>query len=216
VTGIRVLIVDDDFRVAGIHSDVVASVPGFEPLPAVRTAAEAVTALREQAPDLLLADVYLPDGDGIEIVRAAQIDAFVLSAAAEQATVQRAFAAGALDFLVKPFETRSLADRLVRWSRYRNLLLTGDALTQERIDRALSVLHPSLDPGSLTRNATERTILEALSTDDASASDVAERCGVSRATAQRHLTALAAQGVVEVHLRYGTTGRPEHRFRLPA
>jgi two-component system CitB family response regulator len=45
---------------------------------------------------------------------------------------------------------------------------------------------------------------------------VAERTGVSRATAQRHLTTLAERGLVQVSLRYGATGRPEHRFRAGA
>jgi len=41
---------------------------------------------------------------------------------------------------------------------------------------------------------------------------VAERAGISWATAQRHLAALATRGLIEVRLRYGSTGRPEHRF----
>ena len=48
---------------------------------------------------------------------------------------------------------------------------------------------------------------------DVSASDVAQELGISRPTAQRYLSALAQQGVVELRLRYGTTGRPEHRYR---
>jgi glucose/arabinose dehydrogenase len=40
--------------------------------------------------------------------------------------------------------------------------------------------------------------------------------GVSRATAQRHLSSLADEGSVDIQLRYGTTGRPEHRYGLPA
>ena len=52
----------------------------------------------------------------------------------------------------------------------------------------------------------------ALGDDEASAAEVGERVGISRATAQRHLAALAARSVVEVRLRYGATGRPEHRY----
>jgi two-component system CitB family response regulator len=48
---------------------------------------------------------------------------------------------------------------------------------------------------------------------DVSASDVAGHLGISRPTAQRYLTSLAQQGVIELRLRYGTTGRPEHRYR---
>jgi two-component system CitB family response regulator len=49
-----------------------------------------------------------------------------------------------------------------------------------------------------------------------SAADVAARVGVSRATAQRYLSALADDGAVDIQLRYGTTGRPEHRYGIPA
>ncbi len=47
-----------------------------------------------------------------------------------------------------------------------------------------------------------------------SASDVAESIGISRATAQRYLSYLERYGVVRLQLRYGTTGRPEHRYTL--
>jgi two-component system CitB family response regulator len=44
------------------------------------------------------------------------------------------------------------------------------------------------------------------------ASEVATALGLSRPTAQRYLADLASAGRVEVSLRYGTAGRPEHRY----
>ncbi|MFC6258086.1 helix-turn-helix domain-containing protein, partial [Kocuria oceani] len=41
---------------------------------------------------------------------------------------------------------------------------------------------------------------------------IARKVGISRATAQRYLSALAEDGSVEIQLRYGSTGRPEHRY----
>jgi len=41
---------------------------------------------------------------------------------------------------------------------------------------------------------------------------VATQLGLSRPTAQRYLADLATAGRVEVTLRYGTAGRPEHRY----
>jgi two-component system CitB family response regulator len=216
MTDIRVLVVDDDFRVAGLHRDAVAGRPGFIALEPARTVGEARSALAAHSPDLLLADVYLPDGDGVELVRSAGIDAFVLSAATDATTVRRAFGAGALAYLVKPFDTRVLAERLDRYARYRNLLTSARPLSQDDIDRAASVMRGEREGPSLARSATEQTVLAALGDEEASASEVAERIGVSRATAQRHLTALAERGLVQVSLRYGTTGRPEHRFRAGA
>ena len=65
MTGIRVLVVDDDFRVAGLHRDAVAARPGFLALEPSRTVGEARAALATHSPDRLLADAYLPEVDGI-------------------------------------------------------------------------------------------------------------------------------------------------------
>ncbi|MBW9110921.1 response regulator [Microbacterium trichothecenolyticum] len=209
---LRVLVVDDDFRVAGLHRDVVASRAGFTALDPVHSLGAARLALRAHSPDLLLVDAFLPDGDGVEFVAAVDVDAFVLSAATDAATVRRALRAGALAYLTKPFEARVLAERLDRYARMRNLLGTDRPLEQEQIDRALTILHGSADATSVSRTATEQVILEGLGDGEASAAEVAERVGISRATAQRHLAALASRGQVEVRLRYGSTGRPEHRY----
>ncbi|WP_416444556.1 response regulator [Leucobacter sp. HNU] len=211
---IRTLVVDDDFRVAGLHRDIVAERPGFLALEPARSLAEARAAIRAHRPDLLLVDVYLPDGDGIDLVRAAGCDAFVISAAGDAPTLRRALRAGALACLLKPFEPRVLAERLERYARFRNLLAGTGAVAQEDLDRALAILNGSSDPVSLSRSATEKLILDALGAEESSASEVAERAGISRATAQRHLAALAARSVVEVRLRYGSTGRPEHRYTI--
>ena len=127
--------------------------------------------------------------------------------------MRRAVRAGALGVLLKPFEPRVLADRLDRYARARNLLAGTGALDQADIDRALAIVHGTGDAASVSRAATEQLVLDALGDDEASAAELGERAGISRATAQRHLSALAARGRVEVTLRYGMTGRPEHRYR---
>ena len=209
---IRVLVVDDDFRVASIHADIVSAVPGFHVQATAGTCADARAVMAAQAPDLVLADVYLPDGDGIELVRGSGSDAFVLSAAVESATVRRALTAGVHAYLVKPFTRQSLVDRLERFARFRRAMATPHPLKQEEIDRALSVMHGTSQPVTAAGNTTEDLVLDALGTQERSAAEVAEVAGVSRATAQRRLSALAGRGVVTVRLRYGSSGRPEHLY----
>lgn len=210
---IRTLIVDDDFRVSGIHRDLVDAHPGFQALPPVRDAASARRAIAEMEPQLLLLDVYLPDGDGIEVGRESGIDRFVLSAAADAATVRRAIGSGALQVILKPFPPSALHDRLSAYARFRNLLGRDEAaLAQDDVDRALAAARGGIEQGP-ARDETRRLVLAALAGGEASAAEAAERAGVSRATAQRHLAALAAQGAVAVSLRYGSAGRPEHRYR---
>ncbi|MBF4563188.1 response regulator [Microbacterium sp. VKM Ac-2870] len=209
---VRVLVVDDDFRVAGLHRDIVAERPGYRALEPARTLAEATAAVRAERPDLLLVDAFLPDGDGIAFVRDMGVDAFVLSAATDARTVRRGLRSGALSYLVKPFERRTLTDLLDRYLRFRNILDEERAVSQDDVDRALAILRAGGEAPSVSRSATEQVILEALGDAESSASEIADRAGVSRATAQRHLSAMAGRGVVDVRLRYGTTGRPEHRY----
>lgn len=208
----QVLVVDDDFRVAGIHADIVRAAPGFAVLDSVRTVAEARTVLGATPPDLLLADVYLPDGDGVELIRETRIDAFMITAADEAETVRRALHAGALGYLVKPFPRQALLDRLDRYARFRHVLSGRRGLSQEKIDQALTILHTDGQPANVSRTATEELVIDALADGESSAAEVADRTGVSRATAQRRLAGLASRGVVTVRLRYGSSGRPEHLY----
>lgn len=209
---IRVLILDDDFRVGQLHRDIIDEQPGFTALDPVRSIAEAREGLRSSAPDLLVADVFLPDGDGIALAGDASIDVILISAADDAPTVRRALRSGAVGYLRKPFDRRSLTGLLERYARYRNLLAGDRPLRQEDVDRALAILHGSGEPLSVSRSATEQLVLAALGDEEASAAEIGESVGISRATAQRHLAALAARNIVEVRLRYGATGRPEHRY----
>ncbi|WP_353111921.1 response regulator [Microbacterium sp.] len=211
---IRTLVIDDDFRVAGLHRDAVALHAAYDALPPVRSIAEARAAIASSRPELLLVDVHLPDGDGIELVRAADADAVVISAADDAATVRRALRAGALTYLIKPFDRRALDAVLDGYVRARNLLAGARPLSQQDVDRAIAIRHGAAAQTSLSRSATEQLVLEALGDEEASAAEVGERVGISRATAQRHLAALAARSIVEVRLRYGATGRPEHRYAV--
>jgi response regulator of citrate/malate metabolism len=215
VTGndLTVLIVDDDFRVADMHAGIVEALPGF----VVAGTANTLEAARAAAPvDLALVDVYLPDGSGIDLIRELRCDSIVLSADTEAATIRAAIAAGALNYLIKPFAPTDLAARLAGYARYRQILSSG-SLGPAEVDAALDSLRPRLSTPrapAVASSPTKQLVLQALQDANApmSASEVAAAIGVSRATAQRYLAGLAAGNEVTVSLRYGTTGRPEQEF----
>ncbi|HKS47854.1 MAG TPA: response regulator [Amycolatopsis sp.] len=213
---IRTLIVDDDFRVAAVHAGFVEEVPGFAVAGTAHTAAEARARIRELSPDLVLLDVYLPDESGLSLLAESQIDAIILSAATDTRSVGTAIRAGALNYLVKPFTTRQFADRLTSYARYRQFLAEERNLGQADIDRAFRLPHDqdrAVTPKGQS-SATARLVSERLREAGCplSAAEVAGELGVARATAQRYLTALAESGVVDMRLRYGATGRPEHEY----
>ncbi|MBV9024854.1 MAG: response regulator [Streptomycetaceae bacterium] len=225
---IRTLVVEDDFRVSGIHAAYVERVPGFEVVRQSGTVAEALEAVGSLQPDLLLLDVYLPDGSGFDVLRqltgdanGARPDAIMTTAARDVASVRAAMQLGAVGYLVKPFGSAALAERL---TFYRELRHRVDALdpqaeaNQADVDALFSAARPSALPAVPAKGHSAPTL--ALVRDavrsaqrDLSAAEVAEATGVSRATAQRYLSYLVREGLARLELRYGATGRPEHRYR---
>ena len=76
------------------------------------------TALNEQ-PDLVVLDWMMPGLSGIEVCRALRDDprtastaVLLLTARAQEEDIERGFAAGADDYLIKPFSVRELATRV--------------------------------------------------------------------------------------------------------
>jgi two-component system CitB family response regulator len=215
---IRVLVVEDDFRVARLHADVVADVAGMEVVGVAHTAADALALAESEHPDLVLLDEYLPDERGSSLVPRLDAAVIVISAETDATVVRTAVARGALNVVLKPFSPNVLAQRLAAFVRFWDTLGSGQA-DQRAVDRALAALREGDSPAgampkgrsAVTADAVRDALLAA--GDDAlTAQDVAEVTGVSRATAQRYLADLVAAGRVELGLRYGSTGRPEHRY----
>ncbi|MFE6162617.1 response regulator [Streptomyces sp. NPDC056486] len=219
-----VLVVDDDFRVAGIHASLVEEVPGFRVAGTTHTATAALEAVDAfaaagSAVDLALVDIYLPDGSGIDLLRRLDCDAFVLSAAAEGPVVRRALSAGALAYLVKPFPPELLAEKLRGYARFRQLT-DAESVDQSTVESTYRALRETVgrrpDRRPTTRTVTADAVLTAVrnSPKPLSAGEVGELIGVSRATAQRYLASLVSSGLLRMTLRYGTTGRPEQEYRM--
>jgi response regulator of citrate/malate metabolism len=221
---IRTLVVDDDFRVARIHAAFVERVDGFAVAGVAQRAEQATEAIRDLRPDLVLMDVYLPDGDGIAVVRKTleldeHPDFVIITAARDVTTVRAAMQVGAVHYLVKPFGFQALRERLESYRDLRaRMAALGPETDQSEVDALFGLLRgPATLPADppkghsaptleLVRNAVRAA------GGDVSAAEVAELVGVSRPTAQRYLSYLAQHGIVRLQLRYGATGRPEHRY----
>jgi len=221
---IRTLVVDDDYRVAAVHAAYVAKIDGFEVVGQAHTATDALRAVTSLDPDLVLMDVFLPDGDGLTVVRelmgmSKHPDVIVITAARDLATVRTAMQLGAVHYLVKPFGFAALSERLAAYRRLQlRIARLPDEADQSDVDELFDILRvPGLAGRRLEKGhsaATLQLVHDAVRGADgaASAAEIAERIGISRATAQRYLTYLERHGVVRLQLRYGTTGRPEHRY----
>ncbi|MEU9999978.1 response regulator [Streptomyces sp. NPDC050848] len=219
---IDVLVVDDDTRVARINAAYVTKVPGFRVVATAHSTAEALARLSEVPVDLILLDHYLPDENGLAVVRELrrlghQTDVIMVTAARDVATVQAAMRHGALQYLVKPFAFAGLRAKLEAYAALRHTLEGGGEAEQAEVDRIFGALsagavEPDLPKGhSPTTAELVRQVLLAAG-GALSAQEIAERAGVSRQTAQRYLKLLERAGRVRLSLKYGETGRPEHRY----
>ncbi|MFC9059806.1 response regulator [Streptomyces sp. NPDC057074] len=221
---IGVLVVDDDFMVARVHRAFVERVEPFRVVGVAGTGEEALAAVAELRPDLVLLDLYLPDVFGLDVIprlRAAghDCDVMVISAAREADAVRGAVRHGVVDYLLKPFEFEDLRVRLERYAVQRGRLLGTVVRSQADVDRVLAgavptAAAPALPKGMSVETAelVERTLREADGT--LSASECAALTGVSRVSARRYLEHFHTVGTAEVSLRYGVAGRPERRYRF--
>jgi response regulator of citrate/malate metabolism len=220
---ISTLIVEDDYHVATIHSAYVKRVSPFTVAGHASTVASARAEIARLAPDLVLLDLYLPDGQGLDLLREMvdrpdRPDFLVITAARDMATVRAAMRLGTVHYLVKPFRFAQLEERLIAYRNLRARLSRVVEAEQHEVDALYGLLGGAvpLPPGP--SGPTTARIREHLTEtrQDLSASEIAALIGISRSTAQRYLSELARQGTVQLRLHYGAAGRPEHRYRIAA
>ncbi|MEV5613402.1 response regulator [Streptomyces sp. NPDC052225] len=224
----KVLVVDDDFMVAKLHSRYVSAMDGFVVAGVAHSGAQALRAAEESRPDLVLLDVYLPDMDGIDVLRelrAAEerdpsrtpVDALFITAARDAEIVRAALRAGALHYLIKPFNKAALHEQLTHVAALRARLDDLDEARQEDVDQIFGARPPGsreLPKGlaAHTADLVERTLRA--HPQGLSAAECAQEAGsLSRVSARRYLEFFAETGRARVSLRYGGTGRPERRYR---
>lgn len=220
---IRTLVVEDDYHIADWHRQLTERIEGFSVVGIARTGAEAIELVKRLRPDLVLLDIYLPDMSGIDVLRGLRgsdrppIDVIAITAAKDVATLRAAMHGGVVHYLIKPFRGEALQERLRGYAAARERMAGLHEADQREVDRVFGLLRTgSLQP--LPKGLSETTLdlvfraLEA-SEQPISAEEVAARVGVSRVTARRYLDHLAQGRRVEILLRYGSPGRPEHRYR---
>ncbi|WP_406283902.1 response regulator [Streptomyces sp. NBC_00209] len=217
---IRVLVVEDDPVAADAHQLYVGRVPGFAVSAVAHSRAEAVRALERTPVDLLLLDLYLPDGHGLQLLRSLRAaghaaDVIAVTSARDLALVREGVSLGVVQYVLKPFTFATLRDRLVRYAQFR--AAAGEASGQEEVDRALAALRAP-EPARLPKGLSGPT-LEAVTgalraaPDGLTAAAAGLELGISRITARRYLEHLVTAGRAVRSPQYGQVGRPELHYR---
>lgn len=223
---LKVLIADDDPRIALLHQNMVEKVGGFEVIAIANTTQELKEYLPLMKPDLLLLDVYFPDGNGIDLLEwmhtnAVSTDVILITAAKEMASLEKSLRFGVFDYLIKPIMFYRFCASLEKYATYKHKLVSEKELSQHTVDELFDkkiplpqTLHVTLPKG--VDSITLEKILGILHQNESyySASEIADRLGINRTTARRYLEYLVSASKVEVDSLYGSVGRPERKYKL--
>jgi response regulator of citrate/malate metabolism len=178
-----------------------------------RTAQQALSLLRETPVDLVLLDVNLPDGNGLDVVRRMRAaghaaDVIAVTANRDLTAVRKAVHLGVVGYLLKPFGASSFTGKLEQYAAFRRTLTDTEVESQADVDRLLTgMVHRDRLPAGLSAETLD-VVLRLVAVSARSATEVADATGVSRVTARRYLEHLAETGAVRRGQRYGGTGRP--------
>ncbi len=189
----RVVLVDDHalFR-AGVRSELAGHV---DLVGDAATVAEAVALIREQAPDVVLLDVHMPDGGGLEVLRQVAADApgtrfLALSVSDAAEDVIAVIRAGARGYVTKTISADDLADAIRR-------VHEGDAVFSPRLagfvlDAFAGAAPPPAadgDPDLEQLTPREREVLRHIAR-GYMYKEIAQRLGISVKTVEAHVSAV--------------------------
>ena len=222
---LRVLIIDDDIRIAEIHRRYVEKTQGFEVVGIANNLEDAQFQLDVLEPDLLLLDIFFPEGNGLEFLKKArmhnkQVDVIPITAAKEVHLFNEALHGGVFDYILKPVVFTRFQTTLERYKQTKNQLSNIDQLNQSEVDMALQTVR-SGDlrefqelPKGIDRLTLEKVqhVFSSLQGSGLTSEEVASQIGASRTTVRRYLEYLVSQIILDVDVSYGGVGRPERRY----
>lgn len=223
---IEVLIVDDDALTLELHAAYVDRLDGFHVAGECAGARAAITALAEQRPsrpvDLVLLDITMPDGSGIDVMRRLRaagdpVDVIAVTSVRDVEAVRQMSTLGVQQYLVKPFTFAVFRERMTQYRlQHERVSRIAGPASQGEIDALLRTAAASraVDlPKGLSAESLNRVTSMLRAHDGVSAVEAGTALGMSRVTARRYLEHLAEQGLVARVPRYGTPGRPETEYR---
>ncbi len=221
---IQIVIIEDDEKIAEIQRIFTEKISGFTVTGIANSIQEGEEMLQVLRPDLVLLDIFFPDGNGIELLwkirkEYKETDIVLITAAKEKEIFQEALRGGVFDYILKPLNFTRFQNMLNRYLDHRKKLQKIVTMKQSDVDIFLRQekkdighkddLPKGIDPITLQKIT---QIIESISEEGINAEQAGEKIGVSRTTSRRYLEYLVANGVIRADLFYGTLGRPERRY----
>jgi len=214
---IQVLVVEDDVMVAEVIIGFLDRVGQVHVVDHSETLLKSKELLKRKQIDLVLLDLYLPDVNGIDLLKWIRlndidVDVILITADKQIESIKEARKYGVKDYLVKPFKYKRFEQAI---SNYRSEVMKLKGL--ESVDQlTIDVLmhNKELEPQEGVNKTYDRILvyLKEHYPNGYTSSEIAEALGVSRITARRYLENMEYLKVVELELYYGAVGRPQNKF----
>ena len=222
---IRVLIVEDDRQIAEIQQRFIERISEVTLCGIAHTLVDARDQIDVLKPDLVLLDVYFPDGNGLDLLREMRADdsssdVILITAAKEVETLRSALRGGVFDYILKPLVFERLQEAIHNYRQHLDTLEGLQSVGQKAVDTLLprTPTDQSADSGGRLPKGIDHLTLDKIREvvrrpGDWSADAVGLEIGASRTTARRYLEYLASAGELTAEVSYGAVGRPERKYR---
>ncbi|EKQ51712.1 MULTISPECIES: response regulator [unclassified Clostridium] len=227
---IKTMIVEDDPMVRQINSKFLDKVQGFVLEKAVSNLSEAKEILENNTIDLILLDVFLPNENGIDLLkwlRKNEISSDVILITADKSIdrVKDAFRYGVVDYLIKPFTFERFNEALSIFRERINSFKSNETIEQVELDKLILAsknkegneeeLKLNLEKGfnKYTYNSIV-TELDNIKDEYFTTEELSEKLGIAKVTVRKYLDYMSKQGQLEKIIEYGKVGRPLYKYRL--
>lgn len=221
---IRIALIEDDVNFQNAVAAAIATASDMALVAVAGTRAQGLRVLEQEAPvDVLLVDLGLPDGSGVDVIRAAnrhwpRCSIMVSTIFGDEAHVMQSIEAGACGYLLKD----SAPERVV--CEVRNLHAGGSPISPLIARKVLmrfrmqapahghALASPNLDARGCALSARESEVLQYI-TKGFTANECASLMSVSYHTVQTHVRRIYAK--LEVNSRAGAIFEARHQGLLP-
>ncbi|MGM0175605.1 response regulator [Enterococcus sp. DIV0800] len=215
----NVLIVEDDPMVEFIHRNYLEQAGQFQQIYSTSSITDAKELLKEKPIDLILLDIHLKDGNGLELLaqlrrQQQMLEVILITAANEAPAVKEGLHLGVVDYLVKPFTNQRFQESLGLFFKRKQTLQQAN-LPQEQIDQLLkkpadtpsdpsAKLEKGLSPETLERIKNAAASLKR----DFTIQELADASNLSHVSVRKYIQHLEDRQLLTSEVIYTKVGRP--------
>jgi two-component system CitB family response regulator len=220
---LKVAIIEDDPKIAEIQKRFLERIENVELVGIAHGVEDAQLIIDVFQPQLVLLDVYLPDGNGLELLRQwrsenAPVDVILITAAKEVDTLRSALHSGVFEYILKPLVYERLEETIHNYQRHLYRLNSLDLLQQDQVDSLIPSADRRPKPNMRLPKGVDAITLDKVrdiltANEHLNAEEVGLRIGASRTTARRYLEFLVGNSEAIAEVSYGQVGRPERRYK---